>query len=131
MLVQQYILELQVAVDARLVVDIADGADELGENALNFGGFDSTLFQDVVVEFVAWTVLEYQPDQALGDYDLVQAGDVRMCELAMVVDLAREVPVVFLRALEHDLLAISPSRLLFMQCHRRTLEPLLSLCEAR
>jgi uncharacterized membrane protein YccF (DUF307 family) len=71
MLVQQNVLELQVAVDARLVVDIGDGADELGEDALNFEGLDGALFQDVVVEFVAWAVLEHQPDQALGDYDLV------------------------------------------------------------
>jgi hypothetical protein len=56
---------------------------------------------------------------------------VRVRELAMMVDLAREVRVVFLRALEHDLLAISPSRLLLTQCRRRTLEPLLSLCEAK
>lgn len=50
-------------------------------------------------------------------------------ELAVVMDLAREVGVVILRALEHDLLAISvvprnrPSG--------GTFEPLLSLCDAK
>jgi hypothetical protein len=54
-----------------------------------------------------WAVLEHQPDQLLGDYDLVQARNVRVCELAMVVDLAGEVGVVLLRRLEHDLRTVS------------------------
>jgi hypothetical protein len=53
-------------------------------------------------------------------------------ELAVVVDLAGEVGVVLLRRLEHDLYAIS---LCSFPRHRggfaRTLEALLSLCEAR
>jgi hypothetical protein len=43
MLVQQYVLELEVAVDARLAVDVGDGADELGEDALDSGGFEGAL----------------------------------------------------------------------------------------
>jgi hypothetical protein len=107
MLVQQDVLELQIAVDARLVVDVGHGADELGEDALDLGGLEGALLQEVVVELVAGTVLEDQPDQLLGDYDLVQARDVRVDELAVVVDLAREVGVVFLGRLEDDLLFLA------------------------
>ena len=82
------------------------GADELREYALDLGGLEGALLQEVVVELVAGTVLEDQPDQLLGDYDLVQAGDVRVDELAVVVDFAREVGVVFLRRLEDDLLSL-------------------------
>jgi hypothetical protein len=52
-LVQQDVLELQVAVDARLVVNVRDGADELGEDALDLGGLEGALFEEVVVELVA------------------------------------------------------------------------------
>lgn len=106
MFVQQYVLELQIAVHARLVVYVGYGADELREYALDLGGLEGALLQEVVVELVAGTVLEDQPDQLLGDYDLVQAGDVRVDELAVVVDFAREVGVVFLRRLEDDLLSL-------------------------
>ena len=82
------------------------GANELREYALDLGGLEGALLQEVVVELVAGTVLEDQPDQLLGDYDLVQAGDVRVDELAVVVDFAREVGVVFLRRLEDDLLSL-------------------------
>ena len=104
MLVQQNVLELKIAVDARLVVDVCHGANELGEDALDLGGLEGALLQEIIVELVAGTVLENQPDQLLGDYDLVQARNVRMDELAVVVDLAREVGVVFLGRLEDDLL---------------------------
>lgn len=130
MFVQQDVLELQVAVDARLVVDVRHGADELGEDALDLGGLEGALLQEVVVELVAGAVLEDQPDQLLGDYDLVQARDVRVDELAVVVDLAREVGVVFLGRFEDDLRC----QYLPIACISRelgTLEPLLSLCEAR
>ena len=104
--VQQYVLELQIAVHAGLVVYVGYGANELREYALDLGGLEGALLQEVVVELVAGTVLEDQPDQLLGDYDLVQAGDVRVDELAVVVDFAREVGVVFLRRLEDDLLSL-------------------------
>jgi hypothetical protein len=130
--VEQDVLELQVAVDARLVVDIQDGANELGEDALDLGGLEGALLQEVVVELVAGAVLEDQPDQLLGDYDLVQAGDVRVDELAVVVDLAREVGVVLLGRLEDDLLPSVRSRPTARAGEGvSTLEPLLSLCEAR
>lgn len=78
-------------------------------------------------------VFQHQPDQALRDYDLVQARNVRMCELAMVVDLTGEVGVVLLRRLEHDLRLVSDAAMCGARGGRvpRTLEPLLSLCDAR
>lgn len=60
----------------------------------------------MIVQLIAWTVLQDQPDQALGHDDLVQAGDVRVEELSVVVDLAGEVGIVLLGRLEHDLGAI-------------------------
>ena len=48
--------------DARLVVDVCHGADELGEYALDFGRLESTVFQEIVVELVTRAVLEDQPD---------------------------------------------------------------------
>ena len=62
MFVQQYVFEFQVAVDARLVVDIGNSANELGEYALDFGRLESTVFQEIVVELVTRAVLEDQPD---------------------------------------------------------------------
>jgi hypothetical protein len=41
--VQQYVLELEVAVDAGFVVDVGDGADELCEDLLDSGGFEGAL----------------------------------------------------------------------------------------
>lgn len=64
------------------------------------------MLQQVVVQLIARAVLQDQPYQRLGDYDLVQAGDVRVQELAVVVDLAREVGIVLLRALENDTRAV-------------------------
>jgi hypothetical protein len=52
-LVQQDVLEFQVSVDTGLVVDVCDGADELCEDALYFGGFECAVLQEVVVQFVA------------------------------------------------------------------------------
>ncbi len=49
------------------------------------------------------TVLQDQPHQVLGDDDLVETGDVRMEELAMVVDLAGQVRVVLLGRFKYDL----------------------------
>lgn len=43
----------------------------MGEDALDFGGFERTLLQEVVVELIAGAVLEYQPDELFGDYDFV------------------------------------------------------------
>jgi hypothetical protein len=40
-------------VDTGLVVDICDGADELCEDALDFGGLEGAVLEEVVVQFVA------------------------------------------------------------------------------
>jgi hypothetical protein len=52
-LVEQDVLEFQVAVDAGLVVDVCNGADELGEDALDLGRFEGAVVEEVVVQFVA------------------------------------------------------------------------------
>lgn len=54
-----------------------------------------------------WAVLEYQPYQLLCHYDLVQSRNMRVYELAVVVNLAGEVGVVLLRRLENNLATIS------------------------
>jgi hypothetical protein len=107
-------------VDAGFVVHVGYRADELGEDPLYLGRLDGALLEEVVVELIAycvsdvpkvfrvyiartWTVLEHQPDEVLRDYDLVQPRDVRVEELAMVVDLAGEVGIVLLRRLKHNL----------------------------
>lgn len=77
-----------------------------------------------------WAVFQDQPDQRLGHDDLVQAGDVGMDKLAVVVDLPGEVRVVLVGRLEDDLgrLAFTPN---MNGGLRRTLEPLVSLWVAR
>lgn len=106
--------------DAGFVVHVGHSADELGKDLLNLGGLDGAFLEEVIVELIAycvsespkifcvyiartWTVLEHQPDEVLCDYDLVQPCDVRVEELAMVVDLAGKVGVVLLRRLKHNL----------------------------
>jgi hypothetical protein len=106
-LVEQDVLELEVAVDARLAVDIGDGADELGEDALDTVGVEGAVAEQVVVELVAGAVLEDQPDELLGDDDLVETGNVGVDELAVVMDLAGEVGVVLLGRLEDDARAVA------------------------
>jgi hypothetical protein len=49
LLIQQYVLELQVAVDAGLVVDVRDGANELGEYALDLGWLECAFLEEIVV----------------------------------------------------------------------------------
>jgi len=58
---------------------------------------------EVVVQLIALTEFEDQPDSLLGDNDLVEAGDVRVDELTVVMDLAGEVGVVARSGLEDDL----------------------------
>jgi hypothetical protein len=106
-LVEQDVFELEVAVDARLAVDIGDGADELGEDALDAVGVEGAVAEQVVVELVAGAVLEDQPDELLGDDDLVETGNVGVDELAVVMDLAGEVGVVLLGRLEDDARAVA------------------------
>lgn len=76
-------------------------------------------------------VFQDQPDQLFCDYDLVQSSNVRMYELAVVVDLAGEVRIVLLGRLEHDLGDVSYVCVLVRREMARTLEPLVSLWEAK
>jgi hypothetical protein len=78
------------------------------------------------------TILEDHPDHVLRHNNLIQPRDMRMYELTMVVDLAREVRVPLVGGLEDYLLKVSnwPKS---CDCAdvMRTLEPLVSLCDAR
>lgn len=105
-LVEQDVLQFQVAVDTRFRMDVRDGADQLCEDLLNLSFFHATMFEQVVIQLVASTPFQDQPYQRLGDYDFVKACNVRVEELAMVVDLASEVGVVLLGRLEHNLVKL-------------------------
>ena len=84
-------------------MDIGDGTDELGEDLLDFIDRQRTMAKNVVVQFIPRAVFEHQPNQLLRHDDFVQASDMRMKELAMVVDFAGEVRVFPTRRLEDDL----------------------------
>lgn len=49
------------------------------------------------------TVFQHQPHKVFCDYDFVQPRDMRVEELAMMVDLARQVGIILLGRLEHHL----------------------------
>jgi hypothetical protein len=70
-------------------------------------GVEGAVAEQVVVELVAGAVLEDQPDELLGDDDLVETGNVGVDELAVVMDLAGEVGVVLLGRLEDDARAVA------------------------
>jgi hypothetical protein len=133
---------------AELVVYVGYGADELCEDLLNLSGLEGALVEEVVVELITctrvsralslrrlfpsrrtWAVLQDQPDERFRDYDLVQPRNVRVYELAVVVDLAREIGIVLLRGLEDDLLRVNPCSHVSAPPH--TLEPFVSLCVAK
>lgn len=44
-----------------------------------------------------WTVFKHKPDELFGHNDLVKPSDMRVEKLSMMVDLAREVRVIFVR----------------------------------
>lgn len=50
-----------------------------------------------------WAVLEDQPHEGFGNYNLVESRYVRVDELSVVVDLPGEVGVVLVGRLQHDL----------------------------
>lgn len=77
-----------------------------------------------------WAIFQDQPDQRLGHDDLVQARDVGVDELAVVVDFSGKVRVVLVSRLEDDLRKEVSYLLLFqpqLPSGQRTLEPLVSL----
>jgi hypothetical protein len=55
--VQQYVLELQIAVYAGLLMDVGYCANELCEDLLHFRRFHRPNFEEVVVELVARDIL--------------------------------------------------------------------------
>jgi hypothetical protein len=52
-LVEEDVLELEIAVDAGLLVDITNGADQLRESLLDLFDGKLAMLQEVVVQFVA------------------------------------------------------------------------------
>jgi hypothetical protein len=56
-----------------------------------------------VATFPTWTVFEYKPDQLFCHYNLIETGDMRVEELAMVMNLAWEVRILPWGGLEHNL----------------------------
>lgn len=81
-----------------------------------------------------WAILEYQPHKGFSHDDLVQAGDVGMYELSVVVDFASEVRVVLVGRFEDNLRKnVSCFHLYRTQDRgaRLALDPFVSLCVAR
>lgn len=67
-------------------------------------GVSESMSQPLVgFHHLTWTVFQDQPDQGLGHYDLVQAGNMGVDKLAVVVNLPSEVRVVLVGRLEDDL----------------------------
>lgn len=128
MLIEQYVFELEIAVHTVLGVDIGDSTQQLREDLLDLDFFHTAMFEEVVIQFVAYvaplllardvcsiaqgrvwqtgTVFQHQPYQRLGDNHLIKTRNVWVEELAMMVDLARQVRIVLLGRLEHNLQCI-------------------------
>ena len=115
------------------LMNVRHCADQLCEDLLHFRRFDRAAVEEMVVKFIAGAPLKNEPYHRLGDYDFVEARDVRVDELAMVVDFSCEVRVVLFGALEDDLrmdlLVLSHTSLPVLRIS--TFEPLVSLCVAR
>jgi hypothetical protein len=87
-------------------MNIAHGTHQLGEDLLHLADFHAAMVENVVVQLIARTVFQHQPDQVLGHNHLVQSRDVRVQELAMVVDFSGQVGIVLFRALQHHFRAV-------------------------
>jgi hypothetical protein len=76
-----------------------------------------------------WTILQNEPDKSLRHDDFVQAGDMRMIELSVVVDFPCKIRIIFIRRFEDnlDLASSSPSIHLRPRIDSHTLEPFVSL----
>jgi hypothetical protein len=70
-LVEENVLQLEIAVDAWLVVNVADRTDKLCKYLLDFVDREGTVFEKMVVEFIARTILEDHPDHVLRHNDLI------------------------------------------------------------
>lgn len=88
-------------------MDVCHSADQLGEDFLDLGWLERAGLEKVIVQLIARAVLQYQPDQSFRDYDLIQPCDVRVKELAVMVDFAGEIGVILFGRLENNLGAIS------------------------
>ena len=91
---------------ALFAVYVCDSTDKLCKDLLGLLDRERAFVAEVVVQFVALTVFQHQPYLVLGDYNFIEAGDVRVYELAMMVDFSSEVRIVFAGGLENDLGAI-------------------------
>lgn len=118
-----------------LAMDVGDGANKLREDSLDLFNGQRTMTEEIVVEFITRAVFEHQPNQPFCYDNLIEPGDVRMEELAMMVNFTGQVGVFPRRRLEHDLQTrITSSESLFpahaktrLFVEIRTLEPLVSL----
>ena len=81
---------LDVAVHDALLVDVRDGEAELSEHHAGLVLGETALLRKVVEELPAGAELGDEPNVVLGRDDLVQLRDVRVVQLAVVVDLAGE-----------------------------------------
>ena len=91
---------------ALLTVYVCDSSDKLCEYLLSSLDRKRAFITEVVVQFISLTVFQNEPYLVLGDYNFVESGDVRVYELAVVMDFASEVWIFFARGFEDDLGAI-------------------------
>lgn len=89
-----------------LAVYVCDRANKLCEYLLRSFDRKMAFIAEVVVQFIALAIFQNKPYLMLGHNDFVEAGDMWMYKLAMVMDLASEVRVVLARGLEDNLCAI-------------------------
>lgn len=67
-------------------MNVCDGANKLCEYSLDLVNGQRAMAQEVVVEFVTRAVFQHQPDQFLRHHNFVEASDVRVEELTMMMD---------------------------------------------
>ena len=78
--VEEEVLELEIAVDDLLGVDVADAGDELGEELAGVLFLEVAVGEDVVEELAARGVVEDDADVLVCLDDVVEADDVRVLE---------------------------------------------------
>ena len=103
MLIQQYILQLQIAMHAVLLMHVGHSTNQLCENLLRLGFRKSSILDEVVVKLIAAAVFEDEPYKTLGDNNLVQSYNMWMNQLSMVVYFSCKIWVVFVCRFEDNL----------------------------
>ena len=88
--IQQHVLQLQVPMHDALPMHIRDSQTQLPEQYARLVLAEAALLGEVVEELAPAAELGDEPDAGLGRDDLVQLRDVRVVQLAVVVDLAGE-----------------------------------------